>query len=211
MNTELTQREYDFPNRISRIILVSLRDVLGENGMSSVLNTGRLAHWINVDPPVDFEAGLTFREVGDLFEALEGIYGVRGGEKHARQAGHESFKYWIKGFGSAVGLADFTLRFFPLGMRIRLGIETLAGIFNHYTALQVALGESNDVYFFTIEPAGFCWGRQTEKPACGFIVGLLEEVLFWLGRGRLFDVEETSCIACGDPICTFNIRKLQLQ
>jgi len=211
VNQEQTQSEYDFPNRISRIILLSMRDVIGENGMSAVLNTGRLAHWIDVDPPVDFDAGLTFVEVGDLFEALEGIYGVQGGLKLARQAGHESFKYWIKGFGSAIGLADFVLRFFPLSLRARIGIEVLAEIFNRYTGFLVGLGEGRERYFFTIESGGFCWGRQTDAPACSYVVGLIEEVLFWISRGQRFNVEEISCIACGDPLCTFSVDKQVLE
>ncbi len=210
MNQEQTQREYDFPNRISRIILLSMRDVIGENGMSAVLNTGRLAHWIGVDPPADFDAGLTFREVGNLFEALEGIYGVRGGLKFARQAGHEGFKYWIKGFGGAIGLADFVLRVFPLSLRARIGIEVLADIFNRYTGLRVGLGESSERYFFAMESGGFCQGRQTDTPACSYVVGLIEELLFWISRGRRYNVEETSCIACGDPICTFSVDKQAL-
>jgi predicted hydrocarbon binding protein len=210
VNQEQTQREYDFPNRISRIILRSMRDVIGENGMSTVLNTGRLAHWIDVDPPANFDAGLTFREVGDLFEALEAIYGVRNGLKLAKQAGHESFKYWIQGFGSVIGFADFVLRFLPLSLRTRIGIEVLADIFNSYTGLQVSLGEGSERYFFTLEPGGFCWGRHTDAPACGYVVGLIEEVLFWISRGRQFTVEETSCIACGDPICTFTVDKQTL-
>ena len=207
MNQEQSQREYDFPNRISRIILISVREVIGENSMSAVLNTGRLAHWIGVDPPADFGAGLTFREVGDLFEALEAIYGVRSGINLARQAGHESFKYWIKGFGSIIGLADFILRVFPLTLRVRIGIEVLAEILNRYTGLHAGLGESNESFFLTLEPAGFCWGSQTDTPACSYFIGLLEEVLFWISRGRRFNVEETSCIACGDPICTFSVDK----
>lgn len=207
MNQGLSESTYDFPNRISRIILLSIRDVIGESGMSAVLNTGRLAHWIGVETPSDFEAGLTFREVGGLFDALEAMYGVSGGDRFARQAGHESFKYWIKGFGSTIGVADFTLRFIPLPLRTRIGIEVLAGIFSRYTGMQVGLDEGSERYFFTIESGGFCQGRHTDMPACGYVVGLLEEVLWWINRGHHLTVEETSCMACGDPICTFNVDK----
>ena len=207
MNQEQSQREYDFPNRISRYILLPVQEVIGESSMSTVLNTGSLTHWIGVDPPADFDAGLTFREVGDLFEALEAIYGVTGGLRLARQAGHESFKYWIKGFGSVIGLADFVLRIIPLTLRARIGIEVLAEILNRYTGLHASLGESNERFFLTLEPGGFCWGRQTDTPACSYFVGLLEEVLYWISRGRRFNVEETTCIACGDPICTFSVDK----
>jgi predicted hydrocarbon binding protein len=175
--------------------------------MSAVLNTGRLAHWIDVDPPADFKAGLTFREVGDLFEAIEAIYGVRSGIRLAKQAGHESFKYWIKGFGSIIGLADFLLRVFPLSLRTRMGIEVLAELLNRHTDLHAGLVESKENFTLTLEPGGFCWGRHTDVPACGYFVGLLEEVLFWISRGKRFNIEEQTCIACGDPVCTFHVDK----
>ena len=51
----------------------------------------------------------------------------------------------------------------------------------------------------------FLRGAQDEVPICAFPVGLLDETLFWVSRGHSFIVEETSCIACGDPVCTIFI------
>jgi predicted hydrocarbon binding protein len=179
--------------------------------MNAVLNTGSLSHLINVEPPADFDAGLTFREVGDLFEALEAIYGIRNGKRLAKQAGHESFKYWIKGFGGVIGLADFVLRIFPRTLRARMGIEVLAETLNRYTGLHASLEESTEKFFLALQPGGFCWGRQTDTPACSYFVGLLEEVLLWISRGQRYYVEETTCIACGDSSCTFSVNKQVLE
>jgi predicted hydrocarbon binding protein len=41
-------------------------------------------------------------------------------------------------------------------------------------------------------------------------VGLLEESLRWVSRGRRFKVEEVSCIATGDETCTIVISKKPL-
>jgi predicted hydrocarbon binding protein len=38
-------------------------------------------------------------------------------------------------------------------------------------------------------------------------VGLLQESLYWLSGGKIFNVEETECIARGDPACTILIEK----
>lgn len=208
MSEDLGHREACFPNRISRILLLAVVDVLGKNGSSAVLTTARLTHYIDQYPPPDFEPGLTFKEAGRLFEAIESIYGVRGGRQLAREAGRESFKYWIEGFGGVIGFADVALRVLPLALRARIGIEVLAEIFNRYTDQPVTLGEGSDSYFFTLESCGFCTGRHTEDPACYFPIGVLEESLFWVSRGRRFAVEETTCMACGDPVCTLYIGKV---
>jgi predicted hydrocarbon binding protein len=36
-------------------------------------------------------------------------------------------------------------------------------------------------------------------------VGLLQESLYWLSGGKIFNVEETHCIARGDKACTIVI------
>ncbi|MGC9348190.1 MAG: 4-vinyl reductase [Anaerolineae bacterium] len=210
MNEEQDRQQPAFPNKISRIILLALRDIVGDNGMNAVLTTARLSHLMDHAPTADFEPGLSFAEAGRLFEAIEGIYGIRGGRRLVRQAGRESFKYWIEGFGSVVGIADVALRLLPLSLRAKIGMEVLAEILNRYSGQRVTLGEGSDSFFFVMETCGFCFRRQTEAPSCSFVVGVLEEILFWVTRGRHFIVEETTCIACGDPVCTICVDKVPL-
>ncbi len=210
MSEDQADRQASFPNRISRILLLALEDVVGKRSSSAILTTSKLAHLIDDYPPADFEAGLTFAEVGRLFEAIESLHGVTGGRRLARQAGRESFRYWVEGLGSVMGFADVALRLLPLSFRARIGIEVLAEIFNRYSDQVVRLGEGTEAYYIVLERCGFCEGRRTETPACAFPVGIVEESLFWVSRGRQFNVEETTCVACGDPVCTLYIAKRPL-
>ena len=150
MSEEPDRHRHVFPNKISRILLLALRDILGDNGMNAVLTTARLNHLIDETPAANFEPGLTFAEAGRLFEAIEGIYGIRGGRRLVRQAGRESFKYWIDGFGGVVGIADVALRLLPIPLRVRIGMEVLAEIFNRYSGQRVSLGEGRDSFFFVL-------------------------------------------------------------
>ncbi len=200
-------RNCTFPNKISRIFLLALNDVLGDNNMLAVLNTARLPRLVEEFPPANFEPGLTFEEVVDLFEALESIYGQRGGRKVAHQAGQACFKYGIEGFGGLIGFADFFLRILPVGMRVRIGLEVLREIFNRYSDQHIAVGEGESAYVFVSEQCGMCWQRHADGPVCALMAGLLEETLYWISRGQRFAIEETACIARGDPNCTFYIQK----
>jgi len=38
----------------------------------------------------------------------------------------------------------------------------------------------------------------------------LQEALYWLSGGKVFNVEETACIAKGDPACTIVIDRIPL-
>jgi bacteriochlorophyll 4-vinyl reductase len=196
-----------FPNKISRILLRAVQDVIGEHGSQAVLTTARLPELIEAQPPADFEPGLTYAEVGRLFEAIGSIYGVSGGQRLAREAGQASFKYWIEGFGTIAGLAEVVFRILPLKLRVKIGIEVVVEISNRYSGQRMVLGEGRNSYFIVLERCGFCEGQRADAPICAFPVGLLEETLFWVSRGNRFSVEETSCIACGDPVCTIRIGK----
>lgn len=175
--------------------------------MYAVLNTARLQQLIDHYPTPNFEPGLTFDETGRLFQAIEGIYGVRGGRRLSQQVGHVCFQYGMDGFGGFIGFADFLLRLLPMTMRVHIGIEVLAEILNLYSNCHVVLGEDDDSYLFILDRSGLCWGRHTESPSCTLMVGLVEESLYWVSRGRRFLVEETSCMACGDPMCIIRIDK----
>jgi len=198
---------YAFPNKISRILLMAMREVMGKNGISAVLHTAHLQHLVDYLPPPNFDPGLTFSEVGQLFQATEGIYGVRGGRRVGRQIGHVCFKYGIDGFGGVIGFADFALRFLPISLRVHVGLEILAEIFNRYSDQKIVLDENGDSYLFIMERSGFCWNRHANTPTCSLMVGLLEETLYWVSRGTRFWVEETECIACGHLACTIQISK----
>lgn len=210
MSVDAAEPVYSFPNKISRILLLALNEVMGDNGMLAVLNTARLPYLIDNFPPPNFEPGLTFEEMGQLFEAIEGIYGLRGGRRLARQAGQACFKYSIEGLGGVVGVADFFLRILPLALRVRIGLEMLCEIFNRYSDQHIVLGESEAVYFFVSDRCGLCWQRHTEAPVCMLLLGLLEETLYWISRGQRFLLEETACMACGGSACTIQIQKIPL-
>ena len=204
------RRDYSFPNRIVRILLLAMREVMGENGIHAVLNTARLQYYIEHYPPPNFEPGMTFDEVGRLLEAVEGIYGIRAGQRIVRRAGEACFKYGIEGFGRMIGFADFALRLLPVNLRVRIGLEVLAEIFNRYTDHHVRLGEGAESFFFITDRCGFCWGRRTETPACAVLEGLLQESLYWVSRGKHFAVEGISCIAQGDAVGVLRVDKTPL-
>ncbi|MBN1873423.1 MAG: hypothetical protein JXA33_04270 [Anaerolineae bacterium] len=143
-------------------------------------------------------------------EAVEGIYGVRGGRRLIKQSGHYCFKYGIEGFGGVIGFADFALRLIPVSLRVRIGLEVLAEIFNRYSDQFITLGENEDWYFFMMKQCGLCWGRQTEGVACALAEGLLEETLYWITRGRRFAVEEFICLATGQAMCAIQVGKTPL-
>ena len=203
-------QQYFFPNKMGRIVLLAMEEVMGRNGVNAVLNLARLQQYIGDYPANNFEKDFSFESVGQLLQALDEMYGPRGGRGLARRAGHACFKFGVKDFGPMLGIADLTFRVLPLRMKLRVGFEVLAQTFNKFTDHLVRLGEDEQYFHWIMERCGTCWGRQTDSPCCHLALGILEEGLYWVSGGKNFYLEEVSCIAVGDSTCSILIAKRPL-
>jgi predicted hydrocarbon binding protein len=201
---------YYYPNRMGRIVLDSMEEVVGKNGLNHVLNLLGRGDLIGNYPPYDSKREVSFATLGGLMTQLENAYGPRGGRGLATRAGRVAFKYGIREFGQQIGLMETTFRLLPLGAKIRVGGQALAELFNHETDQRVTIREGEGKLFWVIERCPLCWGRHTEDAVCHLAVGLLQESLYWLSGGKIFNVEETLCIARGDPTCTIEIGQTPL-
>jgi len=198
---------YYYSNRMARAYLLGLEEALGKNGVKTVLNFAGVRNRINNYPPDDLDLGFEFRELSSIQQALEEMYGPRGGKGLAMQAGRVTFKYGLRQFEGVIGIADLALRLIPLGMKIKIGAETFASIFNRFSDQVVVIEEYSDHYLWNNERCAVCWGRHSDAPCCHLAVGILKEGLRWVSGGRDFRVEETACIAHGDAACQFYIAK----
>ena len=199
-----------YPNKMGRIILMSMEEVIGHIGVNAVLNLANLNDRINHYPPNDLEKGFNFTELSKIQDALEGLYGPRGGRGLALRTGRVCFKYGLREFGPLLGITDISFRLLPFDPKLRAGADLFAEAFNKYSDQQVRLEEQPDHFLWHIERCPICWKRQTDTPVCHLAVGILQESLYWASGGRVYNVEENSCIAMGDPDCTIMIDKKPL-
>lgn len=200
-----------FPNKIGRILLLATEEVIGKNGLKSVLNLARLPDLIDAYPPGDFERTFPFESLSRLVAAIDEMYGPRSGQLLSLRIGRACFRYGIRDFGGLLSVADVAFRLLPLGFRVRLGMEVLAEILNRHSDQHVSLREDSNCYYWVVQHCGVAWGRQSLYPACSLSVGLLQESLFWVSGGKLFDVEELTCTALGDPTCTLAVTREPLE
>ncbi len=212
MNTPFaaTDRQFYYPNKMGRIILLAMEEVMGRNGVNAILNLARLKSLVNSYPPNNFDRQFTFEEVGSIQQALEDMYGPRGARGLALRAGRACFKYGIKEFGPVLGIADLAFRLLPLGMKVKVGIEVFAETFNKFSDQIVRLGEDDEHYIWIIDRCPVCWKRRTDEPCCHLAVIILQESLYCVSSGKSFHVEEADCIAKGDATCLIIINKRPL-
>jgi len=196
-----------YPNKMVRIILLAMEEVMGRNGVNAVLNLAKLRHLVNNFPPNNFDRQVTFDELGAMMQSLDDMYGPRGGRGLALRAGRACFKYGIREFGPVLGIADLAFRLLPLTMKLKVGADVFAETFNKFTDQTVTLSEEPDRFLWQNTRCPMCCGRQSDTPCCHLAVGILQESLYWVSGGKNFEVQETACIASGDEACTFVIDK----
>ena len=201
------ETQYYYPNKMGRIVLTALEQITGRHGVNAVLNLANLHHLVDNYPPNNLKRGFSFDEFGAIQQVLEEMYGIRGGRGLALRSGRETWTYALREFAPILGITDLAVRMLPLGMKLKIGLDVFAETFNKFSDQQVRLSEDERGFLWIIERCPICWGRTSEAPCCHLAVGLLEESLAWVSRGRQFKVEEVSCVATGDENCTIVIPK----
>jgi predicted hydrocarbon binding protein len=202
---DLGKQQYFYPNRMGRVILLAMEEILGHNGVNAVLNLVNLPEYMNNYPSNNQDFNFPFEHISHLQVGLDGAYGPQAGRGLAVRVGRASLKYGLREFGSEIGMTDLAFRLLPLQAKLKNGIEAFAALFNNFTDQRVRLEREEKYIYWHIERCPFCWEKQAKAPCCHLAVGLLLETLNWVSGGKYFEVEEKKCISCGDSACTIVI------
>jgi predicted hydrocarbon binding protein len=201
------EESYYYPNRMGRIVLIAMNDIMGIHGVNATLNLAGVPDLVNNYPPNNLKLGFRFENLAAIQETMDDMFGFRGGRVLALRTGRETFKYALKDFMPVLGIADLAFRPLHLGLKLKIGLGVFAETFNKFTDQIVRLDEEKSRHLWIIERCPVCWQRETTDPCCHLAVGLLKESLNWVSNGREFRVEEIECIATGNSACVIAIYK----
>jgi len=197
--------DFFYPNQMGRIIFLSMEEVMGQNGVHAILKLASLPSLIENYPPDNKECGFSFSTLSTLTATLERVYGPHGGRGIALRVGRACFNNGVRRYGTQIGVTETAFRLLPLRGKVTAGAQALAKLFNAFTDQKVRVEEENDKLFWHIERCPVCWGRNAQEPICHLAVGVLQEALYWLSGGKVFNIEEVTCVATGDDTCSIMI------
>ena len=206
----MSNSTFFYPLKMGKIILLGMQEVMGVNGVDAILRLAPLENFTQNSPQVNAEHSLSFETMSLLQSTLEQAYGPRGGRGLALRVGRACFKHGLKEYGSMLGLTEIAFRLLPLPTKLHTGAKAFADLFNKHTDQKVHVEDKDNKIFWHIERCPLCWERKAEEPICHLAVGLLQEALYWVSGGKVFNVEETACIARGDTACTIVIDQIPL-
>ena len=191
-------------------MFLGMEEIMGVNGEGVALSLPSLEDSLQYPLMENTNQPLSFETISLLQSALELVYGPHGGRGLALRIGRACFKYGLKEYGSLLGLTETTFRLLPLPVKLHLGAKAFADLFNKHTDQRVRVEEGDNSIFWHIDRCPLCWERKAGEPVCHLAVGLLQESLYWVSGGKIFNVEETACIARGDGACTITIDRIPL-
>jgi predicted hydrocarbon binding protein len=206
MNSE----SFFYPPKMGKIMLLGMEEVMGVNRVDAILRLPPPENFTQDFSQMNVDYAFSFESVSLLQSTLEQAYGPHGGRGLALRIGRACFKYGLKEYGSMLGLTEMAFRLLSLPVKLHIGAKTFADLFNKHTDQKVRVEEKDNKIFWHIERCPLCWERKAEEPICHLAVGLLQESLYWLSGGKIFNVEETACIAKGDAVCTIVIDQTPL-
>lgn len=191
-------------NTLMRQALAAVEEVIGKNGLNAVLRMSGLEQYVDNLPPDDLNPSVKSSDYARLNEAIENFYG-RGGRGILRRIGKASFQYAVREQAALLGLAGVALKLLPRKQRVRFILNSLANALKKTNPqVQIEVEEADNEFAYVARTCSVCYGRQSDKPICHLYVGSIGEAVQW-ATGQPYQVQETQCIAKGDPYCRFEV------
>ncbi len=199
-----TREEAVIINSLMRQALISMQEVMGENGLNSVLKSCGLEWFAGNLPPNDLEPSIKASQYAQLNQAIEDFYG-RGGRGMLQRIGRASFQYGVREQSALLGVAGVALKLLPEKQRIKFILNGMADALKKTNPqVNAWLDESGERLAYIESTCGVCNSRHSDHPICHLYIGSISEAVKW-ATGKDYEITETHCIAKGDEYCRFEV------
>ena len=201
----------ELTDKMGTILFKAMEETIGREDLNDALKQAILCRTADHIPGNSQYNSIQFAEINYLHAALEKVYGLRGSQGLALRSGRACFKYGLREFGTQLGFTDTAFRLLPLNLKILTAFQQFSTSLIEASHKRVWVEEDISSFLLHIEGCPICLGRRSDTAICHLAVGLLQEALYWISGGKHFHIEETNCIAKGDPRCTLVIQKQPLE
>lgn len=191
-------------NSLVRQALTSAQEVMGDNGLHTVLRSCGLERFIGNFPPNNLDLSIATSQYAKFNEAIEAFYG-RGGKGILRRIGKASFQYGVREQAALLGVAGVALKLLPERQRIKFILNALADALKKSNAdVQAWMDDTGERLAYIDATCAICHSRESTVSMCHLYIGSIGEAVQW-ATGREFEIVETHCMAKGDEYCRFEV------
>jgi predicted hydrocarbon binding protein len=182
------------------VTLLAVRDIIGENGLNSLLNYSGLTKYRDNFPRNDEKFEVPGNEFIKIVGSIIDIFGEKGARPILYNAGRRGFQVMMEKNPTLVGFVGLGLKLLSKRKRLEkifsVGAESMNKNFGENQRFYV----SDEGFVCELFDCYWCKGLKSNGPICFGEVGLDAEVAKW-ATGDEHEVREVLCRARGDDVC----------
>jgi len=195
------------PNSLLYVVLTTLEDLMGKNGLSSILNLSGLSKFRDSYPPNNEKKESKASDISRLVSGVIDLVGKDGAKALLRKAGQQGFHLTLEESPDLLGVFGLELK------KMATDRERIAAVLGALTFEtnktfeegHQSLVEVQDGFEVHINNCEWCLTLEGfTYPICFAEVGLEEGMIQW-ATGKRYPVEEIACRAAGSEKCIFRI------
>jgi hypothetical protein len=198
-------------NFIFRKWLETLQEIVGTNGLNSILNYAHLKRYIDDFPPDNDDLGIPVQDLQNLYIAIIDLFGQQGSFGLQFNVGRKVMENLIGGRPAITIPIKAATKLMSESRKIRMTLEKFMdqSLERAPTTLgkdRYELIEEKDYFLFKDKDYEGSEGITADRPMCGYLLGMLHYAIEWVS-GQPHKLEEIECRCMGDPADTFKIWK----
>ena len=202
-------------NGVMKVSLEGIQDIVGSNGLKSILNYGHLERYIDEVPPQNGELEIPLADLQKIYGCLRELFGNKGAGSIQLRVGRENARRALEGRPAMAKSIKLATRLIPEHKKMGLALQKYAddiqkNIPSGVDSPHVEVKEEDNYFFFTNKAHFESEGITSEKPVCKVTVGMLQYIMEWI-TGHPHEVEEIECRAMGHPADVFRISKARTE
>jgi predicted hydrocarbon binding protein len=190
------------PNSMMYVTLLTVEEILGKNGLNSILNLGKMNHYRDHYPPNNEEMEIPVEHFMKVISTAIEIYGENGAKSVLYNCGRKAFRIILEENPSLMGLVGLGLKVLPKKKRAQKILETTSNEGNKIFGENQRFYVTDDGFVTEIYDCFYCVGLKSKTPICAAEVGFEYEALLW-ATGDEYEIKEVLCKARGDDVCKF--------
>lgn len=197
-------------NLVMRVFLETIENIIGPNGLKSLLNYAHLEKYIDNFPPDNDDPEIPVEDLGSLYMSLYEMFGNKGACTLKLRVGRENVHRGLQKRPGIARTLQVASRLVPETTKMRLALERLMEYMgdgsSHSSAPLVELKEQEDCFLLIQRENIESDGITSETPVCYIALGIIDALVAWI-TGHEHEIKEIQCRAMGDSADVFRIAK----
>jgi len=192
-----------------RVVLLGIREIIGENGLKTVLNRVGLKKFAEALPPNNQEKNLCkASEVTLVDMGVVDIFGNNGASAVLFQVGRMQAQWGLNENPdtAAAAKAAFSGLSSEFEM-VKTAVEMTAAVLSAESDCKAWAEVDGEDLLYNIDEGTHCFNFKSENPVCFTTSGFITSIVSWATGNDTWLAQEESCMAMGAPYCTHRLSR----